>query len=139
MAVFKSADEANGYIGKMFEQVVTEPDFVKATEGSGLVLRLNYSDPDTTILVDFPAQSVSYGEEATSATNATVDLYMACDDAHKFWLGKMNFPVAMARKKISMEGSTAKALKLLPLTKPLFSAYEKLLTDNGRTDLLEAS
>ncbi|AIJ21294.1 SCP2 sterol-binding domain-containing protein [Amycolatopsis methanolica] len=139
MAVFKDAEEANGYIGRMFENVVAEPDFVNATQGTGLVLRLNYVEPETTILVDFPAQKVSYGDEAASAGNATVDLYMKCDDAHNFWLGKLNFPVAMAKKKIRMEGSTAKALKLLPLTKPLFAAYEQMLSDDGRTDLLAAS
>lgn len=139
MTVFVSSEEANSYIGKMFEEVVGEPGFAKATEGSGLVMRLNYVRPDTTILVDFPGQLVQYGEVAATATHATVDLYMTCDDAHLFWLGKLNFPVAMARKKIRMEGSTAKALKLLPLTKPLFAAYEKLLTSSGRTDLLESA
>jgi putative sterol carrier protein len=136
MAVFVDADEVNACIGKMFEEVVTEPDFVKATEGSGLVVRLNYTGPDTVMLIDFPGQAVSYGQEAERATNATVDLYMASDDAHSFWMGKLNFPVAMARKKVRMEGSTAKALKLLPLTKPLFAAYEKLLRDAGRDDLI---
>jgi putative sterol carrier protein len=137
MTVFTDTSEANSYIGKMFEDVVTEPEFVRATQGSGLVVRLNYSDPDTTVLVDFPGQVVKYGDEAASATNATVDLYMTCDDAHSFWMGKLNFPVAMARRKVRMEGSTAKALKLLPLTKPLFAAYEKLLRDSGREDLIE--
>jgi putative sterol carrier protein len=136
MTVFNSTEEANSYIGKMFERIVSTPDFVKATEGTGLIMRLNYVDPDTTILVDFPGQAVLYGEDAAAAVTPTVDLYMTCDDAHQFWLGKLNFPVAMARKKIRMEGSTAKALKLLPLTKPLFAAYEKMLTDDGRTDLL---
>lgn len=137
MSVFTDTAEVNSYIGKMFESVVKEPQFVQATEGSGLVVRLNYTDPDTVLLVDFPGQDVRYGDEAATATNATVDLYMTCDDAHSFWLGKLNFPVAMARKKVKMEGSTAKALKLLPLTKPLFAAYEKLLRDSGRDDLIE--
>jgi hypothetical protein len=35
-----------------------------------------------------------------------------------------------------MEGSRTKALKLLPLTKPLFAAYEELLRAAGRQDLL---
>jgi putative sterol carrier protein len=120
----------------MFEEVVHEPNFVAATAGSGLVIRLNYSEPETTILIDFAGQHVAYGDVAAAATNANVDLYMTCDDAHSFWLGKLNFPAAMARRKLKMEGSTAKALKLLPLTKPLFAAYEKLLRDNGRADLL---
>lgn len=137
MTVFADGAEVRQYIGKMFEGVVTEPEFVKATAGSGLVLRLNYSNPDCVMLVDFPGQKVEYGEAAETATNATVDLYMASDDAHAFWLGKLNFPVAMARKKVRMEGSTAKALKLLPLTKPLFAAYQKELRNSGRTDLIE--
>lgn len=136
MTVFTDTEEVNSYIGKMFEEVMSEPRFVEATAGSGLVIRLNYRDPETTMLIDFPGQVVSYGEAAARATNATVDLYMTSDDAHLFWLGKLNFSAAMARRKLRMEGSTAKALKLLPLTKPLFVAYEKLLRDNGRSDLL---
>lgn len=136
MAVFADAAEVNSYIGKMFEDVIHDPAFIKATASSGLVIRLNYRDPETTILIDFPGQAVRYGDEAAGATNATVDLYMTSDDAHLFWLGRLNFPAAMARKKLKMEGSTAKALKLLPLTKPLFAAYEQLLRDRGRADLL---
>jgi putative sterol carrier protein len=137
MSIFVDTGEANAYIGKMFENVVSEPEFVTVTAGTGLAIRLNYTDPETTLLVDFPGQTVLYGDEAARATTATVDLYMTCDDAHSYWLGKLNFPVAMARRKIRMEGSTTKALKLLPLTKPLFAAYEKLLRDNGRTNLIE--
>lgn len=136
MAVFADADEANKYIGKMFEEAIADPQFIEAAAKSRLVIRLNYTDPETTMLIDFPGRGVSYGEPAAAATNANVDLYMSCDDAHRFWLGKLNFPAAMARKKLRMEGSTAKALKLLPLTKSLFAGYEKLLTDSGRADLL---
>ncbi|WP_067902986.1 SCP2 sterol-binding domain-containing protein [Nocardia vaccinii] len=137
MTVFADSNEVEKYIGKMFEVVVVDPDFVAATKGSGLVLRLNYSDPDCVMLIDFPGQKVQYGKAAEAAANVTVDLYMASDDAHAFWLGNLNFPVAMARRKVRMEGSMAKALKLLPLTKPLFAAYKKELRATGRTDLLE--
>jgi hypothetical protein len=56
-----------------------------------------------------------------------------------FWLGRMNFAVALARKKVRMEGSTAKAMKMLPLTRPLFEAYRTYLTDAGRDDLLNVA
>lgn len=137
MPVFADAADVQDCIGKMFERMVDDPEIIKNTEKSGLVIRLNYSDPDCTFLVDFPGRSVLSGDEAANAMNATVDLYMKCDDAHRFWLGKLNFPVAMAQRKARMEGSTAKALKLLPLTKKLFAAYEELLRENGRTDLIE--
>jgi putative sterol carrier protein len=75
--------------------------------------------------------------EAEAAANPTVVLRMTADDGHRFWLGKLNLTMAMAQRKVKMEGSAAKALKLLPLTKPLFASYERLLRDRGRDDLLQ--
>lgn len=138
MAIFQSADEVCRYVGRMFELFVQKPEYEERIRESGLVVRLNYSDPDTVILIDFPNQKVFYDAEADSASTPNVDMYMASDDAHRFWTGKLNFPIAMARRKVRMEGSTAKAMKLLPLTNPLFETYRQLLADAGRTDLLAA-
>ena len=135
MSVFKDEDEVYTYIGKVFEMAVVDPTFVEATKDSGLVIKLTQTDPDATILIDFPGQKVTCGEAAEGAP-ATVDLRMSSDDSHKFWLGKLNFTLAMAQRKVKMEGSRTKALKLLPLTKPLFAKYEQLLRESGREDLL---
>jgi len=135
MSVFKDEDEVYTYIGKVFEMAVVDPTFVEATKDSGLVIKLTQTDPDATILIDFPGQKVACGEAAKSGAS-TVDLRMTSDDSHKFWLGKLNFTLAMAQRKVKMEGSRTKALKLLPLTKPLFAKYEQLLRESGRQDLL---
>jgi putative sterol carrier protein len=135
MSTFKNADEVYDYIGKMFETAVTDPTFIEATKDSELVIKLTQTDPAATILIDFPGQKVTCGEAALGAP-ATVDLRMSSDDSHKFWLGKLNFTLALAQRKVKMEGSRTKALKLLPLTKPLFATYEELLRAAGRQDLL---
>jgi putative sterol carrier protein len=135
MSTFKSADEVYDYIGKMFETAVTDPPFIEATKDSELVIRLTQTDPAAVILIDFPGQKVTCGDAALGAP-ATVDLRMSSDDSHKFWLGKLNFTLALAQRKVKMEGSRTKALKLLPLTKPLFATYEELLRAAGRQDLL---
>ena len=135
MSTFKNADEVYDYIGKMFETAVTDPTFIEATKDSELVIKLTQTDPTATILIDFPGQKVTCGEAALGAP-ATVDLRMSSDDSHKFWLGKLNFTLALAQRKVKMEGSRTKALKLLPLTKPLFATYEELLRAAGRQDLL---
>ena len=135
MSVFKNEDEVYTYIGKVFEMAVVDPTFVEATKDSGLVIKLTQTDPDATILIDFPGQKVACGEAAKSGAS-TVDLRMTSDDSHKFWLGKLNFTLAMAQRKVKMEGSRTKALKLLPLTKPLFAKYEHLLRESGRADLI---
>jgi len=136
MSTFKDADELYEYMGKMFEIAVNDPQFHEATKGGDLVVKLNYSNPNSTLLVDFPGRTVKTGAEAEAVTDPTMSLSMTADDGHRFWLGKLNLTLAMAQRKVKMEGSAAKALKLVPLTKPLFAGYERLLRERGREDLL---
>lgn len=135
MSTFKDAEEVYDCLGKMFEIAVHDPQFVEATKGGDLVVRLTMTDPASTILIDFPGQKVTCGTAADGAP-FTVELSMSADNSHKFWLGKLNLTLAMATKKAKMTGSRSKALKLLPLTKPLFATYEQLLQEAGRQDLL---
>ena len=135
MSTFKDAEEVYDCLGKMFEIAVHDPQFVEATKGGDLVVRLTMTDPASTILIDFPGQKVTCGA-AADGTPFTVELSMSADNSHKFWLGKLNLTLAMATQKAKMTGSRSKALKLLPLTKPLFATYEQLLQKAGRQDLL---
>jgi putative sterol carrier protein len=66
-----------------------------------------------------------------------VIMSMAADTAHRFWLGKVNVTVALARGQIKAKGPVAKILKLVPLMKPVFPRYEQMLEEAGRKDLLE--
>ena len=64
---------------------------------------------------------------------------MDADTAHRFWLGKVNVTVALARGQMKAKGPVAKILKLVPLTKPIFPRYRAMLEESGRQDLLEAA
>jgi putative sterol carrier protein len=68
-----------------------------------------------------------------------VVMSMEADTAHRFWLGKVNVTVALARGQMKAKGPVAKILKLVPLTKPIFPRYRKMLEEAGRQDLLDAS
>ncbi len=135
MSVFKDADEVYEFIGGMFETAVNEQSFIEATKGTGLVVLVTQTDPAATILVDFPGQKVLCGDAATGAPS-TVQLRMSSDNANKFWQGKLNFTLAMAQRKVKLDGKRSVALKLLPLTQPLFAAYLEVLKAAGRTDLI---
>jgi putative sterol carrier protein len=135
VSAFKDADEVYAYIGKMFQIAVTEPSFVAATRDTGLVVLLAQTDPDATILIDFPGQKVVFGDAAT-AVPPTVRLAMSSDNSNRFWQGKLNFTLAMAQRKVKLDGKRSVALKLLPLTTPLFDTYKSTLRETGRDDLL---
>jgi putative sterol carrier protein len=62
---------------------------------------------------------------------------MDADTAHKFWLGKVNVTMALARGQMKAKGPVAKILKLVPLTKPIFPRYRQMLEEEGRQDLID--
>jgi putative sterol carrier protein len=135
LSTFKDSEEAYAFIGKMFEIAVVDPTFVEATKDTDLVVLLTQTDPAATMLIDFPSQKVLCGD-AAGGTSSTVHLRMSSDNSNKFWQGKLNFTLAMAQRKVKLEGKRSLALKLLPLTSPLFATYKATLREAGRDDLL---
>src|SRR6202007_2102199 len=123
------------YIGKMFVYAVVDTAFVEATRDTGLVVLLTQTDPAATILIDFPGQKVLFGDAAAGA-KYTVQLRMSSDNNNRFWQGKLNFTLAMAQRKVKLDGKRSVALKLLPLTTPLFEQYIASLKAAGREDLI---
>jgi hypothetical protein len=61
---------------------------------------------------------------------------MTADTGNGYWQGKVNLPLAMAKKKIKVDGNVASLLKLAPLGKKLYPGYVQRLKDDGRDDLL---
>jgi putative sterol carrier protein len=135
MSTFKNADEVYTYIGGIFDIATKEQSFIDATAGTGLVVKLIQHDPEAVMVIDFPGQQVTTGETARGL-DSTVQLRMSSDNSNRFWQGKLNFTLAMAQRKVKLDGKRSVALKLLPLTGGLFGVYKKLLVDNGREDLL---
>jgi putative sterol carrier protein len=135
LSTFTDADEVYTYIGKMFEVAVADPTFVAATKDTDLVVLLTQTDPAATMLIDFPGRKVLCGDAAVGA-KSTVQLRMSSDNSNKFWQGKLNFTLAMAQRKVKLDGKRSLALKLLPLTAPLFATYQTTLREFGREDLL---
>jgi putative sterol carrier protein len=137
MAAFTDPDEVYRCLGGMFSAAVAIDDFAATARETGLVVRLIVTEPDCEMIIDFPAGKVLTGP-AADGLDSTVQLTMSGDNSNKFWQGKLNFTMAMAQRKVKMEGNRAAALKLLPLTGSLFEIYRETLKAEGREDLLLA-
>ena len=135
MAGFTNADEVYTYIGGMFETAVKTDAIVEATKDTDLVLQMTLTEPEAVIVVDFPGAKVLCGA-AAEGVETTVQLSMSGENANKFWQGKLNLPMAMAQRKVRMDGNKTSALKLLPLTGPLYETYLNTLRADGRDDLI---
>jgi len=138
MGVFQDADDVYGCIGRIFEEAIADPEIGPKTKEAGITVRFDFRDPDSIVFVDFTSGEVFYGE-AVPAAQAAVTMGMKADDANKFWLGKLNLVMAMAKGQVRARGSVPEMLKMLPLAKPLFARYERQLKEAGRDDLIRAA
>lgn len=133
MGVFKDSDEAAKYLAGIFEQAAADESIADQLAASGVVLQLNCSDPDIQITVDMPNKKVVTG---SCDLSPTVAMSMTADMANRFWQGKLNLAVALAKGQVRAKGPVPKILKLVPVAKKLFPRYEESLRAEGRTDLL---
>jgi hypothetical protein len=137
VAYFKDAQEVYDTIGKLFQDLADDDELGPKFRKANTIVRYEFRDPDSTITVrlqeDQPGD-VDFGE---SEIEPDVTMSMEADTAHRFWLGKVNVTVAMARGQIKAKGPVAKILKLVPLTKPVYPRYKAQLERQGRQDLLD--
>ena len=136
MAVFASADEIFQFVGGIFEESFADPVIGDEFATSGVVLKLHYTEPDAVMTVDMPNKKVVYGPDGPKPS---VEMFMKGDVAHKFWLGKVNVSMALAKGQMRAKGAIPKILKLVPLVKPVFPKYRAMLEEAGREDLIEAA
>lgn len=137
MPVFESAEEAEKVYLAFFEHITTHPDLRPKFVEAGSSFRANYTDPESAVSIDAGVDppEVKVGEAARAA-EVDVQLFMTADDGHKFWMGDLNIPMAMARRKVKIEGSVGTLLKLLPAMQPAFGMYKGFLVELGMADKL---
>jgi hypothetical protein len=69
---------------------------------------------------------------------AEVEFQMKADVAHRFWLGKVNLLIALTKREIKAIGPVMKVMKMLPILKPMYAQYPKILEKLGRTQMAKA-
>ncbi|MEX0993213.1 MAG: SCP2 sterol-binding domain-containing protein [Solirubrobacterales bacterium] len=139
MSVFKDDQEVYQYIGKLFVDLGEDEELAPKFRKADTIVQYKYTNPDSVITVRM--QEGQNGDVDFGDTSMEPEIVMAmeADTAHKFWLGKVNVTMALAKGQMKAKGPVAKILKLVPLVKPVFPRYREMLEKDGREDLLEAA
>ena len=136
MAYFKDADEVYQYIGKLFQDLADDEELGPRFRKANTIVQYQYRNPESQITVKLHDGENGQVDLGDTAMEPEVVMSMEADTAHRFWLGKVNVTVALARGQMKAKGPVAKILKLVPLTKPVFPRYRDMLERAGRQDLL---
>lgn len=139
MAYFKDADEVYAYIGRLFEELAEDDELAPKFRKANTIVQYRYREPDSQITVRLQEGQEGRVDCGETDMEPEVVMTMDADTAHRFWLGEVNVTIAMARGQMKAKGPVAKILKLVPLVKPVFPRYRKMLAEAGRGDLLEAA
>lgn len=131
---FADSAEVSKYIGGIFEQAFADPEIGPKLAETGIVLAFDFTDPEAVVIVDAPNKAVYSGRAGNPEPGATMS--MTADLGNAYWQGKVNLPLAMAKKKVKVDGNVAGLLKLAPLGKKLYPTYIERLKADGRDDLL---
>lgn len=148
MAVFDDARQLYELLGGFFRAEAAS-DEARFIAEQNLVVQFVYHEPEARITIG-PAGSLagaadvgpggSYLDVAFGDVAAQPELVfeMKAEVAHRFWLGRVNLPMALARQQVKARGPLSKALKLLPTLERLFPRYARYLQQHGAEALLSA-
>jgi putative sterol carrier protein len=104
---------------------------------SNLLVKFAYREPEGEYWIDCRGDEVKvYPGGPPEEWTPDATLSMELDTAHAFWCGQLNLLGALSSGDIDAEGSVPKLLKMLPVIKPSYAIYIKLLTDKGLEDLI---
>jgi len=137
MPYFKDEQEVYDYIGKLFQDLAEDDELWPKFRRANTIVQCQFRNPESQITVCMREDEDAQVDLGPTELEPEVLMTMDADTAHRFWLGKVNVTVALARGQMKAKGPVAKILKLVPLVKPVFPRYKRMLTDAGREDLME--
>jgi hypothetical protein len=135
MPYFKDAEDVYAHLGRLFEDIIADEDLGQRFKRADTIVQIRMRRPDSQVTLKALEEEDLLVDFGVTELRPEVVLAMDADTAHRFWLGKVNVTVALARGQISARGPVAKILKLVPLVDPVRGRYESRLQDAGREDL----
>jgi len=128
---FKSADEAREVLGRAFQLMSQDPDMGPKLRAADAPQRWEFPDLDLVVNVtaadEYSRDSLKW--EWSDDVDWEAEVVMTLDSAiaNRYFQGKENIAMAIARRRIKTSGNVKKALALVPVTKPVFKLYREML------------
>ena len=128
---FKSSKEFREVMDRTFGLMSADPDMGPKLRDAETPQRFEFPDLDLVV-------NVTYNDDDTEdclkwewtddvAWKPEVSMEMDSDVANRYFQGKENIAMAIARRRIKTSGNVKKALEIIPITKPVFGLYRDMV------------
>ena len=131
MSAFRSSKEFREVMDRVFALMDGDPDMGPRLRDADVPQRFEFEDLDLVVNVraavpDEDANLVwTWSDDV--AWEPKVRMSMSSETANRYFQGKENVPLALARRRIKAGGDVKAALALMPITKPVFGHYRELV------------
>ena len=132
MTAFGSRSEFREVIDRTFTLMRDDPEMGPRLRDADTPQRFEFSDLDLVVNIraGAPGEPNLVWEWTDDVTwEPRVRMTMSSEIANRYFQGKENVAVAIARRRIKTGGDVRAALALIPVTKPLFGRYRQMLED----------
>jgi hypothetical protein len=131
MASYRSAKEFREVMDQIFAIMDEDPEMGPRLRDADVPQRFEFEDLDLVVNVRAatPDEDRNLVWEWTDeiAWEPKVKMAMSSETANKYFQGKENVAMAIARRRIKAGGDVKAALALMPITKPVFARYRALV------------
>jgi len=132
-AEFRSPEEFRAVMDRVFSMMSDDPEMGPRLRDADVPQRFEFTDVDMVVNI----RSAQPGEEGnlhwvwTDDVDWTskVRMAMSSETANRYFQGKENVAIAIARRRIRTGGDVKAALSLIPITKPVYGLYRDMLED----------
>ena len=128
---FNSSKEFREVMDKVFTMMSTDPEMGPRLRDAETPQRFEFPDVDMVVNVTYAEgdgdENLRWQWTDDVPWEPEVKMTMDSDVANRYFQGKENVAMAIARRRIKTSGNVKKALELIPITKPIYARYRELL------------
>ena len=128
---FESHMQFREVMDRAFGLMSDDPDMGPRLRAADVPQRFEF--PDADLVVNIRAGRTGEGANLHWEWTDEIDweprvrMTMSTDTANRYFQGKENVAMAIARRRIKTGGDVRAALEILPLTKPVFASYTAMI------------
>jgi hypothetical protein len=128
---FNSAREFREVMDRIFSMMDSDPDMGPKLRAADVPQRFEFSDVDMVVNIraatDAEGGNLHWEWTDDVSWEPKVKMTMSSETANRYFQGKENVPVALARRRIKAGGDVKAALALIPITKPIYAQFKEVV------------
>jgi hypothetical protein len=130
---FDSAKQFREVMDRIFSMMDEDPEMGPKLRDADVPQRFEFEDYDLVVNIRAAREGENgnlHWEWSDDVDwSAKVRMKMSSDVANRYFQGKENVAMAIARRRIKTGGDVKAALALIPITKPIYARYRAVVED----------